>query len=411
MYVSNADEINNSLFYRLQTFHFRETATWIDVALQIHNLVRWNPECSNPQEGNVRHILPPSFTYNHFFPGNIGTDSTQWEDEQEARETRKTVATVHTSVAIVDKVGVTTCVVFYKGEIEYRGVYVHGRVIAKTPPVYLAEAAVLHALRALHGWMQKIKDDDEVSLKRIEMRAGDWLTNRTIQNWFVTGELMLQSEIATPLAQDIDRLEHWLETDLYLGPYELWGGGNTRGRLPWRQQQMWQTTEDFRKIAITELGEGWRETLPQVPVTKDEVKLLIKEQQEGDEHLAMRMLGELHSESAGIILRLKLNRAIIQEALSKLRAKHAAQINLLSIICGTRYKYYHQGLLLPTQCPNKYNRVRECGITDTFNHMLNCYGLRIHLKTGPEAVDFLVMMAKRTQTEGKRRVRPRYIEQ
>ena len=410
VYMNNADEINNSLFYRLQTFHFKEATAWIEVALQVLSLAGWNPECSNPQEKNVHQILPPSFTHNHFFPGDVEMDSTKWEDEQEAKEKQKTVATVHTAVAVVDKIGITTCVIFYKGKMEYRGLYVHGRVITKTPPSYLTEAAVLHALRALHGWIQKTKDDDEVRLKGVEVRAGDWITNRAIQNWFITGELTLQSEIATPLAQDIDGLEHWLKVDLRLGPYELWGGVGTGGRLPWRQQQVWQTTEDFRKFAMPELGGGWIETLPLIPITKEETKLLIKEQQDKDEHTAMRMLGELHSESAGIILRLGLTREIIQEALSKLRMKHSAQVNLLSIVCGTRYKYYHQGLLLPTQCPNKHNRVRTCGITDTFDHMLNCYSLRSHLKTGPEAVGFLVMMAKRTQAEGGKRPQPRYIE-
>ena len=126
--------------------------------------------------------------------------------------------------------------------------------------------------------------------------------------------------------------------------------------------------------------------------------------------MAMRMLGELHSESAGIMLRLKLTREIIQEALSRLRFKHAEQVNLLSIICGTRYKYYYQDTLLPTQCPNRHNRVRECGVSDSFNHMLQCYALDRNLRAGMEATDFLVMMAKRTLAKDRKWAKPRFIE-
>ena len=117
----------------------------------------------------------------------------------------------------------------------------------------------------------------------------------------------------------------------------------------------------------------------------------------------MRMLGELHSESAKITLRLKLTREIIQEALSRLRFKHAEQVNLLSIICGARYKYYYQSILLPTQCPNQHNRARECGVSDSFSYMLR-------LRAGPEATDSLVMTAKRTLATGRKWAKPRYVE-
>ena len=115
--------------------------------------------------------------------------------------------------------------------------------------------------------------------------------------------------------------------------------------------------------------------------------------------------------SAAIILKLDSTREIINEALSKLRLRHREQVNLLSILCGTRYKYYHKGTLLPTWCPNKHNG-QICGRTDTFEHMLLCYNLRQQMATGPDAISFLVKMAKRTLPRGKdvNHPRPRYVE-
>ena len=173
MYMNNADEINSSLFYRLQTFHFRDVETWIEVALQVLTLVNWNPECSNPLEQSAHQILPPSFTHCHFFPGNSGNETAQRKDEKEERKTEKTTVTVYTGVAVIDKIGATACIISYRGRVTYRGLYIHGGTITKVPPAFLPEAAVLHALRALHEWMEKTKEDDEIQIKRKEVHAGD----------------------------------------------------------------------------------------------------------------------------------------------------------------------------------------------------------------------------------------------
>ena len=118
---------------------------------------------------------------------------------------------------------------------------------------------------------------------------------------------------------------------------------------------------------------------------------LLKQQQQENEHHAIRLLGELDSVSAAIKLRLKLPRPIIKEALSKPRRRHSVQINLLGILRGARYKNYYKGTLLPTWCPNMYH-IQVCGRTDTFNHMLA--NLRSQLAKGPAAIDFLEKKAK-----------------
>ena len=181
--------------------------------------------------------------------------------------------------------------------------------------------------------------------------------------------------------------------------------------MTWRSREILRIVNDFRRHALPKLGEKWESSLPCIPLTHKELVVILKERQQQDEHMALRHLGELESVSAAIILKLELTREIINEALSKLPRKHKEQINLLGILCGTRYKYYYKGTLLPTWCPNKHQQ-QTCGQTDTFEHMVVCYGLRQYMAKGPGAIDFLVKMAKRTLPKGgeANRQRPRYIE-
>ena len=111
--------------------------------------------------------------------------------------------------------------------------------------------------------------------------------------------------------------------------------------------------------------------------------------------MAIKQLGELESVSALIVLRLQLTREIITEALSRLRMNHAAQVNLLSIICRTRFKYYQKGFLLPTRCPNRRGG-RQCDTMDTFSHLARCYNLVRHEAKGYRAIKFLTILGKRT---------------
>ena len=54
-------------------------------------------------------------------------------------------------------------------------------------------------------------------------------------------------------------------------------------------------------------------------------------------------------------------------------------------------------------------RREERGSTDTFECMLLCCGLWGHLATCPEAIDFLVLVAKSTLPRWPQRSRPRYL--
>ena len=408
IYVNNADEINKSEIRRIQMFCFEQTHSWVDVALQVLHHVQWSPECSNPQELNIPKMLPPSFTRD-FLHIEAGGDH-QWEKREDDKWTDPRpipVLNVQAGVSVIDQIGMTICLITSDRATLYGSLYIHGRIITEEQPVYLEEAAILHGLRALHGWMRG--RGENIPYKSINMRAGSEDAIIKLNNWFHSGELGLESVMASPLAEDIDRLEHWLRTDMWIRPFELSTATGGVQHMTWRSREILRVVNDFRTHALRKLGEEWSNALPLIPLTHKELVILLKQQQQQDEHTAIRHLGELDSVSASVILQLHLTREIINEALSKLRLQHRAQMNLLSILCGTRFKYYYKGILLPTWCPNRHQR-QICGSTDTFNHLLVCYDLRRNLEAERGTSAFLVRMAKRTLPKNIQRPRPRYIE-
>ena len=408
MYVSNAEEVNKSAFYRLWTYSFKATHSWIDTALQVLQRIRWSPECSGYHDLNIEKLLPPAYTKNHL---HIRGDNNPWKalyaEEQLDKKEGQTIY-VEAGVATIDQLGATICLITTDRRVLYRGLFIHGRLITGEIPAFLQEAAVLHALRVMHSWMMNNRDQ-RLQPQNIRMKAGSSEVISALAGWYVHGDLRLQSQVASAIAEDLDKLEHWLRQDLWLEEYRPVTQLGDVATLPWRGKEIMCVIEEFRTHAVPQLGTKWMKELPLIPLTKMEVKDLIATQQREDELLAIRQLGELDSVSAAVILKLNLTREIIASALSRLRMRHEEQVNLLSILCGTRFKYYFQGMLVPTWCPNTF-RGEVCAKNDSFNHLVHCYGLRKHLKTGPDAIDFLVMMAKRTKPPNPRRPRPRYIE-
>ena len=167
--------------------------------------------------------------------------------------------------------------------------------------------------------------------------------------------------------------------------------------------------EEFRQIALPRLGMEWANTLPRVPLTKAELKQVVKRQWERDETAALRQLADLGSVSAGIITRLELTREIIQMATSILRTERAAQVTLMSILGGTRFKAYFHGVLVPTKCPHKKRR-GICGEEDSYEHLLWCYWLENREQKGPDSLDFLVAMARKTIPQIPGTAQPMFVQ-
>ena len=119
---------------------------------------------------------------------------------------------------------------------------------------------------------------------------------------------------------------------------------------------------EFRVIAVRAMGPRWADTLPIVPLTKQELETLPKMRFLRDEGVALKQLAKL----AGIITALELTREVIREALRRLRHDRAAEATLVAILGGTRYRKYSHGRRLATRCGQCY--VRE----DSFTRMLVC---------------------------------------
>lgn len=307
----------------------------------------------------------------------------------------------------MDGIGATISIVIYKNRVAHRNLYIHGKVITREKPRYLEEVAVVHALRTLHDWLaaSPIQQKD---LDSMTIHAGDYKAIHLLERWFGTGFLGFETIAASPLIDDIYRLETWLSHDLTLQPFALPGDVEGPTDMPLVYQDVLRVAEEFRVLALPTLGEGWVDTLPRVPLSKQELKVLVRQQYEADELLVLRELAVLGSESARIITSLELTREIVQVTMTLLRHRRDAQVTLASVLGGTRFKHAIHGVLVPTRCPHsRYGAV--CGREDSFEHLLDCYNLRSQLRKGVEAIDFLVKLAKTVISATPGRSVPLYV--
>ena len=149
--------------------------------------------------------------------------------------------------------------------------------------------------------------------------------------------------------------------------------------------------EHFRSVVIPQQGDPWRERLPRVPLATDELKEVLKVQEDSDERVALAELAQKGSTSAVIINYLNLTREVVREAFTVLRGERHLQVGLAQILGATRYKVLTEGKVYHVKCPKTY-----CFEKDSFAHMLQCYNLAEEVETGTESVPFLVKMARRT---------------
>ena len=296
---------------------------------------------------------------------------------------------------MLDKIGITVCIIVVGNNIEHRNLFIHGRALTQERPEYLDEVTVVHAMRTLKEWWSA-KESVRHQHNGITLRAGSYKVVEAIRKWFAEGQLELKAVAAVLLLRDLNQLETWLDRPITLLPFDLPDENWSSGSVPWTYRAVLNMAEEFRSIAMPKLGLKWQETLPGIPSTRDEVKSIILRRHRQDELIVFRLLSSLDSESAVIITRWRLTRDIISAALAELQRTHKAQINLLSIICGTRFKYYKFGMLVPTKCPHERYGV-ICGREDGIEHLLKCYSITERERNEIETVDFLVDLALRTR--------------
>ena len=104
-------------------------------------------------------------------------------------------------------------------------------------------------------------------------------------------------------------------------------------------------------------------------------------------------MGGLGSEASSIIHRLGVDRQTIKAVMKELSSDRSAQVTLSSILCATRFKCFDNtlpGVLQPTHC-----RICNKNEQDSFEHMIECVGLRNIPEHKEFLVDYLKELAKR----------------
>ena len=377
------------------------------MGLQILLLCRWAPECSKHSLTDLDKVLPPTYQHQKFFPGYTPKPGDDADKPEKSRGGHKPDLTVYAGAAMLGNIGATACVIFLDTNIVHRGLHIHGTVIMTEQPVYLDEVTILHALRTLRYWLQTT-DSVQTNMRSMTIYAGSFKAVVALQDWFAGGTLKLKSAAASPLISDISDIEQWLQARLNLKPFDLPMETETPTDLPVYHSRVLAVFEEFRQFALPALGAEWEHKLPRVPLTKQELKRVVRRQWENDEILAIRQLAEVGSVSAGILTRLQITREIVHLTMSMLRRERAAQVTLISILGGTRFKHHFHGVLVPTRCP-KLRNGRRCGSEDSYEHLLRCYGLRRYERTGPDALDFLVLMARKAIPPVPGMVDPMYV--
>ena len=294
-------------------------------------------------------------------------------------------------VVRVDEIVATLVVISLDDRVQFCSGYVHGGSIGDEPPVYAQEACFLHAIRAYREWMSRC---DQSGLRWTEMRVGGLLLNHRMREWMRVGRCAFESSAASGLVAEIQALPTWLTVDTYVRAFSpgarLAAGDGEEIEEP-QSELFVRLAEHFRSVIIPQQGEGWRHSLPRVPLTMEEIKAILVERENGDERRALDRLATKGSTSACIIKYLDLTRDLIKEAFEVLRGKRRPQVGLARILGAARYKVLTRGKVYHVKCPKK-----QCFERDSFWHMIKCYGLEESVATGVDSVSFLVKMARVT---------------
>ena len=140
-------------------------------------------------------------------------------------------------------------------------------MITKERPRYLEEVAILHSLRTLHDWFAQTHMAQE-EFEPPTIRAGDAKSVGMLENWFLTGRLGFETNVASPLIDDITRLDTWLRAPMVLMPFALPMDTERPTELPLIYGDALQVMKEFRTMALPALGDGWRRPYPESPCPK-----------------------------------------------------------------------------------------------------------------------------------------------
>ena len=385
IYHVHAPEITRVPDHRKKTFRFQDSYSWLDIALTVLFHIGWRPESSIPQKFNISRMLPPDPKYTKFAVDKPLSMSDRTVSIDDVEVTLRKIR-VTTELIRVEQVYATLTLIQDGPLIRFCKGRVLGRGIMSITPDYAREVVVLHAMISLRSWLQT---EDQRTLQNIDMRAGDPSLVYALQRWLDQGVCSLESAAASELLEIITHANEWLKVDLSLRPFYLPETFEEEERMDIPTKQILIMAEHFRTFVIPAQPDKWLQELPTIPCTKQEIKLLLEEQQHADERKALDQLQALGSESAGIIKELDLTRAVIAEVMDTLKDERNAQVVLFTILSATRFRTFVNKEMHPTVCPRP-----GCMQRDSFWHLVDCNKLRTSIERGADSALFLVHLAR-----------------
>ena len=388
MYYVHAPELRRIPTLKRTTLLFEGALSWMDVGLAVLHRLGWSPECSQAQNANIMRALPPAPDKARFYVEREVNKQPSFCTIN-GREIQMGQVLVVAGAIAVDDIHATVACILLDGRPKVCHGYIHGRNNGNGNPTYLQEVVLLHALRALREWLGAV---DHRLIQHIILRAGDGKLCHIIKKWLTEGECGLSSPAASGIIHEIQTKEEWTRVYTTIWPLYLPETFEDPECLSVSVRTFLSMAEHYRMAVLGVQTEAWKQTLPILPYTTEELKTMIENGYKRDEHRVLTQLVALGSQSAAIICRLQLTREVVVEAVQALRDERRAQSNLLDILSASRYKTLAKQGLMDTHCP-----LQACQQRDSFEHMIQRYDLESERKQGTEAAGFLVRMARKTQ--------------
>ena len=187
----------------------------------------------------------------------------------------------------MNDVPVTLAVLTVLGLVGFCNEYILGRAPQGMDlPVFMQEAAGLHALRIFKGWTN---GEAQSVTRHVEIRAGTSLVNHQIDTWPHTGACALYLRAVSRMSYDNRFLRGQLRTEASLRPLyisEDFGGK----AAPADMATCMGLAGRSRTIVIPRRPSSWLGTLPVIPLRAGELKELLKDTDRQDRLAAFGLL-------------------------------------------------------------------------------------------------------------------------
>ena len=374
-----------------RSYGYMGVEEWYDIGLQLLLASGWRPDCVLLEGCSVTRMEPLRTEQENILifgsphavrwlrPTSIELLESKFETAQKALN-------VEACSFYEERVGYV-CAVSNEPEI---GLGLKGWLVGSDPsetmPLFMEEASALMALRMV----LTVITERPLSKGYIHVRAGTPLLCRHILEWQNTGTVKLRSPAAGEILTLCHSVSRLLMCPLLFEPLtEIW---EYEQAVPVRLERL-ATVVAAGSVRLgeyirSEQSASWRSRLCRIPLTSEEVKERVKQRYEKDEAAMLPMLCARGSVSGSIYMSMGLTRAVIREAMERLRHSRPLQVTLGSIVCATRFKFFQGSRLLPTECA-------YCGQIDSLDHLISCVNIGVLPKNSDMLVSYLVELVDR----------------